>query len=150
MPKPIPFHVICSILCTLLLSSCMPDKAHDGALSFEVITLPAPIGTTAPVSTPPTAEPNTYEKFKAELFDKSCVGCHRADQSNRAPEERIPSFASKEDVMDHSQDIILYLEEGCSMGKCMPPRRRNGEPVKPIPSAELIAAFKKWKQAGFL
>lgn len=83
-----------------------------------------------------------YQTINEKLIKKSCLACH----NSRSP--RV-SFQTRQDVIDNADDIIFYIEQGCDLGACMPPRRADGTPKKPIPSKETVELLKKWVENQF-
>lgn len=111
-----------------LISSCLPNlKSEKGPLLFSEGTITS--------ITPLEAN---YDSLKVHLIEKSCLSCHKDRDDFK------PAFITKQDLIDNADDIIFYVEEGCDLGSCMPPLLDNGTSVLPIPSPEVMQAFKDW------
>lgn len=80
-----------------------------------------------------TALEPTYASLKTNLFDKSCVQCHRG-------------FNNKRSIITKYDDILFSMTDAWTMNRNeMPPMRSN----VPWVSDDVIKTFIKWKEAGF-
>lgn len=84
-----------------------------------------------------------FESLRKNLFEKSCLKCHHGRQEN------IVQFETAEDLEENADDIVFYIQSGCDIGSCMPPLRQDGTPKAPIPTDEVVQAFKTWIDNGF-
>lgn len=79
----------------------------------------------------------TYASLKVHLFEKSCTMCHNPDSRRRKP------FTTYEEVTALVDDIQLELDMGS-----MPPLDDEGNPRAPVPTEEVLNAFREWVVAG--
>ncbi|MBY0516360.1 MAG: hypothetical protein K2P81_05600 [Bacteriovoracaceae bacterium] len=125
-----------STLYVQLASGKMPKGA--GALSQQQLKLVEGYimgaGTNVP---PPIPLKPTFKSLKVHLFDKSCTMCHNDNST------RLDSFAHYETVVEESSDILSAIEN-----YEMPPLDAEGNPKAPVPSEEVLAAFKEWIVIG--
>lgn len=126
--------LLMSLLAGGLLSSCNPLDLEKGDLHLRDNTKPF-IVTQEPIA------PN-FKSVYENLIKKSCLDCHNANSS------RV-SFETKQDVIDNADDIVFYSEDGCLLGSCMPPLDHNDMPKRPVPTEEILEAFKTWASNGF-
>lgn len=92
---------------------------------------------------PPLPITATYTSLKANLLEKSCLSCHNTLEATR---RRIPDFESKTQVITSADDILYTMTTGRELDDIpMPPTNSNA----PIPTLEIINAFKNWIAAGF-
>lgn len=123
-----------SLLAGGFLSSCNPLNLEKGKLQLQDNTKPFV------VFQEPVA-PN-FKSIYENLIVKSCLDCHNSRSS------RV-SFETKQDIIDNADDIVFYAEDGCMLGSCMPPLDHNDVPKKPVPTAEILEAFKTWANNDF-
>lgn len=123
-----------SLIAGGLLSACNPLKKEKGELRFTDNSLPIIL------SQEPIA-PN-FKSMYQHFIKKSCLDCHNSNSG------RI-SFETRQDVIDNADDIVFYAEDGCLLGSCMPELDSNGEPKRPVPTKEILEAFKKWAENDF-
>jgi|GEM_PF-6679371 len=130
---------ISSLMFFCLLWGCLP---HDdrGPLTYRDHTLSQPVqgrdDQTGEI------EPGTYAYFHKHLFERSCLKCHNGRQT------RLPQFDTEEKIKETADNIIFYMESGCDIGSCMPPVRDDGTATAPVPSPELVSAFKIWLESN--
>lgn len=84
-----------------------------------------------------TAEPipavaPTYASLKINLFQNSCTGCHK-------PGGRSPNLNDLNEIRDE----ITSIEEQLDFG-LMPPLDDDGNPKAPVPTQEILDAFREW------
>lgn len=125
--------LILSLIAGSLLASCNPLSKEKGDLRFTDNTLPMR------VAQEPKLEA-TYESVYHHFIKKSCLDCHNANSG------RV-SFETKQDVIDNAEDILFYTEFGCDLGSCMPERDQNDQPLRPVPTEEIIEAFRTWSES---
>ncbi len=122
----------------------MPPK-NGGLTSLEInyvrFFIQSYKGPTIPIKIP--ALEAKYSSLKYHLIDRSCLMCHDGTK-------RKPSLASYDQVRDHADDIVDYIEHGDVLGSPMPPLDDQGRPKAPVPSAEMLTLFKQWIQEGSL
>lgn len=76
----------------------------------------------------------TYSSLKVHLFDKSCVGCHRANG-------RLVNLSDPQVVRRLADDILYSITEGRENDDMpMPPLNSKA----PVPTKEVIEAFRTW------
>ncbi len=126
-----------SLIAGGFLSSCNPLSLEKGDLRLRDNTKPF-IVFEEPVEPVAPNFKSVYQNF----IKKSCLDCHNA----KSP--RV-SFETKQDIIDNADDIVFYTEDGCMLGSCMPETDRNGVPKRPVPTEEIIDAFKTWANNGF-
>ncbi|MBK27110.1 MAG: hypothetical protein CME70_24110 [Halobacteriovorax sp.] len=118
-----------------LLSSCNPLNKEKGILQLRDGTLPPMVIQQEPIA------PN-FKSMYENYIKVSCLDCHNSNSG------RV-SFETKQDIIDNADDIIFYTEDGCMLGSCMPELDRDGKPKRPIPTKEVVEAFKKWAENNF-
>ncbi|MCP4911778.1 MAG: hypothetical protein GY909_01565 [Oligoflexia bacterium] len=124
------------LLSLLIIGSCVPLKANKGALRFEV----REIGISKVEENIPIEA--SFKSINKHFIEKSCLDCH----NNNSP--RL-SFEGKQNLIDNADDILFYAEFGCDLGNCMPPVDRSGNPVKPIPTQEILKSLSDWVENDF-
>lgn len=86
----------------------------------------------------------TYASLKVNLFEKSCMGCHNADEV--AKHEKRPLLTTKEAIIDRYDDILYSMTDAWNMlDNEMPPQASS----TPRVNAEVIKAFTDWRDQGF-
>jgi hypothetical protein len=126
--------LLMSLIAGGFLSSCNPLSLEKGELRLRdntkhFIVFEEPIAA-------------NFKSVYQNYIVKSCLDCHNA----KSP--RV-SFETKQGIIDNADDIIFYTEDGCMLGSCMPETDRDGAPKRPIPTTEIIEAFKTWANNGF-
>lgn len=116
------------------LFSCTPFKGEKSELRFRDNTLPIII------KQEPVAA--NFKSVYQNFIKRSCLDCHNS-------KTKQVSFETKQDIIDNADDIVFYAEDGCALGSCMPELDDNGKPKRPIPSAEVLQAFKDWADNNF-
>lgn len=135
-----PFFVNLSVLFVLmmggLLTSCLPS-GEKSPVEFvdqrieQVKPAPDNGGGDEDEIIPIEA---SYKSVNEHLIKKSCLRCHNTSSP------RV-SFETEQDLRDNADDIAFYIESGCDLGSCMPPRGTT-----PIPTEEILKAFKDWAE----
>lgn len=126
--------LLLSLIAGGLLSSCNPLSLEKGELRLRDNTKTIILFQEA-------VAPN-FKSVYQNYIVKSCLDCHNKDSP------RV-SFQTKQDIIDNADDIIFYTEDGCMLGSCMPENDGDGNPKRPVPTAEIIEAFKTWANNGF-
>lgn len=142
--RVVPGNPSASRLYTELASGRMPRgaaKLSPQQLKLVSDWIVALAGDTNPPPQPIELKP-TYASLKVHLFERSCTMCHNASA------RRLPSFETYDDVVDVIEDIEYYLEFGEADGTPMPPLDRDGNPRAPVPTKEIVEAFKQWVVSG--
>lgn len=120
-----------------LISGCVPLKAKKGALRFEVKELQL-----VNVEEEKIPIEASFKSINKHFVEKSCLACH----NNNSPRT---SFEGKQNLIDNADDILFYAEFGCDLGNCMPPRNSEGNPIKPIPTEEILKSLGDWIENEF-
>ena len=93
---------------------------------------------------PPIPIAPTYNSLQANLFEKSCVGCHNPDVLIKHPSR--PLLTTKEAIIARYDDVLYSITDAWTIDDNeMPPT----ESKIPRVSTELINALKAWKDNGF-
>jgi hypothetical protein len=94
-------------------------------------------------SAPTIALNSTFKSIQFHLINKSCLSCH-----NDKGEEM--SFEGYANISRRANKILNILEEGDSADTPMPPYDQAGNRKAPLPTAEIIEAFRTWIDEGKL
>ena len=129
MPSFVNLSMLFILMMGGLLTSCLPSKEKSPVEFADLRIEPAK---PTPVDIIPIEA--SYKSVNEHLIKKSCLGCHNANSP------RV-SFETEQDVRDNADDIAFYIESGCDLGSCMPPRGTT-----PIPTEEVLNAFKDWAE----
>ncbi|MCO4793300.1 MAG: hypothetical protein KC493_06305 [Bacteriovoracaceae bacterium] len=115
-----------------LLTSCLPSNSKKSSVEFTDNRI-------KPITEDERVIPieASFESVYEHLIKKSCLKCH----NSKSPQI---SFESKQEILDNSDDIIFYIEDGCDFGTCMPPQNPDGTNKAPLPTEEILKAFKEW------
>jgi|GEM_PF-3017812 len=126
-----------------LFSSVKSGKMPpSGALSFKQISLiERYILNIKEVKSLPLT--STFKSIEFHLINRSCLSCH-----NNKSEEI--SFEGFKNVKKHANEIIDILDLGEIQDQPMPPRDEQGKPKAPVPSSEIVEAFREWIKLGKL
>ena len=90
---------------------------------------------------PTIALNSTFKSIQFHLINKSCLSCH----NNNSDEV---SFEGYDKVKRKSRSILNVLEEGDQADEPMPPFDANGNRKAPVPTPEIIDAFRQWIAEG--
>ena len=126
-----------SILYQKIKSGSMPPS---GALPTRQLELVERYIKTA--KTAPTIEINsTFKSINFHLIGKSCLSCH----NNTTKEMSFEGYAN---VKKHASEIIDILDIGDSEGTPMPPVDSTGRRKAPVPTQQIVEAFRTWMAEG--
>jgi hypothetical protein len=130
-----------SILYQKIKDGSMPPSGPLSTSNLQLVERYIRTIKTTPNVPPTIAIDSTFKSIQFHLIQKSCFTCHNSSSGEI-------SFDGYENIKRYSSIIIDALDNGESEGSPMPPIGANGKRMAPVPTPQIVEAFRGWINAG--